>query len=143
MDLERWNRILGVHLTGTYALIKACLPDLRGGGAVVNVASVAALVGTVGQSNYCAAKAGILGLTRALARELGPLGLRINAVAPGFIETEMLRGLPAKQLDEIRRQIPARRLGRPDEVAQLIVYLLSESASYIQGQTIVIDGGLW
>jgi 3-oxoacyl-[acyl-carrier protein] reductase len=111
-------------------------------GCIVNITSVSGLTGLPGQTNYCASKAGIIGFTRSLAREVGKLGIPVNCVAPGFIETDMTAAFYEKHLEEIKKQVPMKRLGTAQEVAALVSFLCSEAARYITGQTFVIDGGL-
>ena len=111
-------------------------------GSIINMSSVNGLVGNPGQSNYCAAKAGLIGMTKALAREMAGKKIRVNAIAPGYIDTDMVRSLPEKKQEEFRRGIPMKRFGTPREVARMAVFLASEDASYITGQVFVIDGGM-
>jgi 3-oxoacyl-[acyl-carrier protein] reductase len=111
-------------------------------GRIINVSSVAGVVGNRGQANYSAAKAGMVGFTKAVARELGARGITVNAVAPGYIATEMTDRLPDEVKERLRGEIPSGRLGTPEDVAEVIVFLASPAADYINGQTLVVDGGL-
>ena len=111
-------------------------------GSIVNISSTAGLMGNAGQVNYSASKAGLIGFTKALAREVAAFGVRINAVAPGFVETDMVKNLPEDKLTAAINTVPMKRLGRVEEVAKVVSFLLSDSASYITGQVLPIDGGL-
>ena len=143
MPGEDWDRVIGVNLTGFYNLLQPLLMPLvrlRQGGRIVIITSVAGLAGNRGQTNYSAAKAGLIGAGKALAVELASRGITVNCVAPGLIETEMLRGVP---LDEALKQIPLGRLGRPEEVAGLVGFLFAESAAYITRQVLAVNGGMF
>jgi 3-oxoacyl-[acyl-carrier protein] reductase len=144
MAEEDWHAVLRVDLDGVYHVCQAVVQQMmrRRRGAVVTVSSVAGILGNAGQTNYAAAKAGVIGFTKSLAREAGPYGIRANVVAPGYVETDPVLRLPAEQLELAKRQIPLRRLGRPEEVAGLISYLLSPQAAYITSAVVQIDGGL-
>jgi 3-oxoacyl-[acyl-carrier protein] reductase len=142
--VDGWTDVLETNLGAAYYFCKEFAPAMmvRGGAVILQITSVSGLRGISGQSNYCASKAGLIGLTQALAVEMARFNVRVNAVAPGFIETDMLGKFQQEQLAGIKKAVPLRRLGQVKEVAGLVEYLLSDSAAYITGQTIVIDGGL-
>ncbi len=141
---DDWAATLDVNLRGTMIGTRAALRPMRaaGAGRILSATSVVARMGNYGQTAYAASKGGIIGMTRAWARELGPLGITANAVAPGFIDTEMSRGVPEKVLRGLLQRTPAGRLGRPDEVAAVYVFLASDLASFINGAVVGVDGGL-
>ena len=144
MKEEDWNRVLQVNLNGAFNCLKAVLRYMmrQKYGRVVNISSIIGIRGNIGQANYSASKAGIIGLTKSAAREVGRYGITVNAVAPGFIDTAMTRRLNKEAVDAIISQVPLRRMGKPGEVASLVTYLVSEKAAYITGEVIKIDGGM-
>jgi 3-oxoacyl-[acyl-carrier protein] reductase len=144
MKEAEWDRVLEVNLKGAFNCARAAARSMvkARGGKIVNVTSVVAVTGNPGQSNYAASKAGIIGFTRALALELASRTITVNAVAPGFIDTDMTQSLPAKVREELFTRIPLGRLGDTEEVAALVSFLLSEDANYITGQVIHVNGGL-
>jgi len=139
-----WDLVLAVNLKGAYNCIRAaCKPMLKQRyGRIINIASVVGLMGNAGQANYVASKAGLIGLTKTVARELASRHITVNAVAPGFIHTEMTEALPEKTKEEMLAQIPLARFGSPQEVAQAVVFLASDAAAYITGQVIHVNGGM-
>jgi len=141
---DDWGATLDVNLRGTMIGTRAALRPMRaaGAGRILSATSVVARMGNYGQTAYAASKGGIIGMTRAWARELGPLGVTANAVAPGFIDTEMSRGVPEKVLSGLLKRTAAGRLGRPEEVAAVYVFLASDLASFINGAVVGVDGGL-
>ena len=145
MTQEAWNEVLAVNLTGTFnftrAVVKCMMRQKQG--RIVNITSVVGQMGNPGQVNYAASKAGIIGLTKAAARELASRNITVNAVAPGFIATAMTGDLSAGVQEELLRQIPMQRLGMPEDVANVVAFLMGDGASYITGQVLNCDGGMW
>ncbi len=143
MTSNEWHDVINVSLTGFYNVTKRLLTKMllrRHGGSIVNVTSLSGLKGMPGQTNYSAAKAALIGATKALALETAQRGVRVNAVAPGFIESDMTKDLPQ---DELKKLVPMNRFGQPEEVASLVGFLLSDKASYITGEVVSINGGLY
>ncbi len=145
MKVSEWDEVIDTNLTSVYRLSKACLrPMMKArSGRIVNIASVVGLIGNPGQANYAAAKAGMIGFSKALGREVGSRGITINTVAPGFIDTDMTRDLGAEQRQALHRQIPLGRLGKAEDVAAAVAFLVSPSAAYITGETIHVNGGMY
>ncbi len=156
MSDEDWYRVIAVNLSGAFFMSQAVLPHMieRGSGRIVNISSVIGETGNIGQANYAASKSGLSGLTKTLAREAAfqlaragkrsddGIGITVNTVAPGFIATEMLEHVPAKVLEGIKAGIPVGRLGRPDEIARAVHFLIGDKSSYITGQTLSVNGGM-
>ncbi len=144
MDEEQWSRVIGTNLTSVYLCTKAALRSMLRArhGRIINISSVSGVSGNAGQANYAASKAGVIGFTKSVAKEVGSRGITVNAVAPGFIATDMTDALGDDVVGRAVEQISLGRLGRPEEVASVVGYLASDEASYITGQTIVVDGGL-
>lgn len=140
-----WDAIIATNLSSVYRLCKACVPAMMKArrGRIISISSVVGASGNAGQTNYAAAKAGILGFTKALAREVGSRGITVNAVAPGFIDTDMTRGLPDEQRTALLQQIPLKRLGNAEEVAAVVAFLASPAAAYITGETLHVNGGMY
>ncbi len=144
MTTKKWQQVIDVNLTGVFNCTKAVVPHLieRGSGRILNASSVVALYGNFGQSNYVATKAGLIGLTKVWAREYGRKGITVNAVAPGFIKTDMLKTIPQNNLDALIQKTLLGRLGEPEDIANIYAFLASDEAAYITGTVISVDGGL-
>ncbi len=145
MKEEDWDLVLAVNLKGAFHLTKAALRVFlkQKGGKIVNIASVTGQMGNAGQANYAASKAGLIGFTKSVAREYASRNIQVNAVAPGFIDTPMSQAIPAKERDFLIKQIPMERLGRPEDVAQAVLFLASSAADYITGQVLNVNGGMY
>ncbi|EDN70434.1 3-oxoacyl-(acyl-carrier-protein) reductase [Beggiatoa sp. PS] len=145
MSDEQWYEVINANLTGVYRLSKACLRAMMKGrhGRIITITSVVGLTGNPGQTNYAAAKAGVIAFSKSLAREIGSRGITVNTVAPGFIDTDMTRRLPEEQRTAILQQIPLARAGEANDVANAVVFLASKAAAYITGETLHLNGGMY
>jgi len=145
MKEDEWDEIINTNLSSVYKMSKAVIRGMikKRSGRIISIASVVGAMGNAGQSNYAAAKAGIMGFTKSLAREVGVRGITVNAIAPGFIETDMTDKLPEDQKASLASQIPMNRLGTVDEIAQAVLFIAGDGASYITAQTIHINGGMY
>lgn len=144
MKEQEWDEILDTNLSSVFRLCKACMRSMTKArhGRIINISSVVGVSGNAGQCNYAAAKAGLIGFSKSLAREIGPRGITVNVVAPGFIDTDMTRELPAAQREALLGSIPLGRLGAPEEIAAAVAFLASPAAAYVTGQTIHVNGGM-
>jgi 3-oxoacyl-[acyl-carrier protein] reductase len=156
MSAEDWDRVIQVNLSGAFYMAKPALEHMidRGSGRIVNISSIIGQIGNIGQANYAASKAGLFGLTMTLAREAAKalakeeklhengVGVTVNCVTPGFIETDMLKSVPDKVIESLKKQIPLARLGRPEEVARVVHFLCADASSYITGQVFAVNGGM-
>ncbi len=144
MKEDEWDAVIAVNLKGSFNLSKAVARSMmkQRSGCIVNIASIIGMMGNAGQANYAASKGGLIALTKSMAREMAPRGIRVNAVAPGFIATEMTDKIPEKLREEMVRSIPLGRMGEPDDIAAVVSFLTSPAAGYITGQVIVVDGGM-
>lgn len=144
MEEAAFDLVMDINLKGVFNCAQAVAPYMikQGGGVILNVSSVVGLYGNFGQTNYVATKAGVIGMTKVWARELGRSGIRVNAIAPGFIATEMVQKMPEKVLDDMRAKTPLGRLGQPEDIANAFLWLASDEASFVHGATISVDGGI-
>ena len=145
MKEEDWDKVIDTNLKGVYNCSKSVIRGMikRKFGKIINITSVVALSGNIGQANYAASKAGVIGFTKSLAQELGSRNIQVNSVAPGYIETSMTESIPQNIKDELIKKIPSGRIGSPDDVANAVVFLASDNANYITGQVISVNGGLY
>ncbi len=144
MTLAQFDAVIDVNLRGVFHASQAVLPAMvaQGSGVILNASSVVGIYGNFGQTNYAASKFGVIGFTKTWSRELGPKGIRVNAVAPGFVETPILATIPDKVLQQMREQVPLHRLGKPEEIANVYAFLASDEASYVNGAVIEVSGGM-
>lgn len=144
MPEDAWEQVLAVNLTGAFYCTKAILPSMvkKRSGRVVNIASIVGAMGNIGQANYAASKGGLISFTKVVAREYASRGITSNAIAPGFIDTAMTKAMPSEAQDTLIKQIPAQRLGTPEDIAYAVSFLVSEEASYINGQVLHVNGGM-
>ena len=144
MTLQQFDDVIDVNLRGVFHASQAVVDGMieRGGGVILNASSVVGIYGNYGQTNYAAAKFGVIGFTKTWSRELGPKGIRVNAIAPGFVDTPILSTVPGEVLAKMREQVPLRRLGQPEEIANVYAFLASDEASYINGAVIEVSGGM-
>lgn len=144
MKQDEWDDVIATNLTGTYRLSKACLRGMMKArkGRIINIASVIAVMGNAGQANYAASKAGMVGFSKSLAREIGSRGITVNVIAPGFIDTDMTKVLSDEQRDAMLAQVPLGRLGEGDDIANAVVFLASGGGAYITGETLHVNGGM-
>jgi len=145
MKDDEWFDVIDTNLNAIYRLSKACLRGMTKArwGRIVNISSVVGAMGNAGQTNYCATKAGVGGFTRSLAKELGPRNITVNAVSPGFIDTDMTKDLPDANREQILSQVPLGRLGEPEEIAAVVDFLVGDSGAYITGENIHVNGGMY
>lgn len=144
MTDEQWQQVIDINLTGVYNCIRQVAPVMvdQGSGSIVNASSVVGLYGNFGQTNYSATKGGLIAMTKTLSKELGRKGVRVNAVAPGFILTDMVKAMPPEVLEKMAAKVPLGRLGQPEDVANVYLFLCSDQGAYINGSTISVDGGI-
>lgn len=144
MSEEQWDAVIAVNLKGVWLCTRAVAQHMveQGSGSIVNTSSIVGVHGNFGQTNYAATKAGVIGMTKTWVRELGPKGIRVNAVAPGFTQTDMISTVPQKVLDDIAEKTPLRRLARPEDIANAYLFFASDDSSFVSGVVLQVDGGL-
>lgn len=144
MTEEDWHQVINVNLNGVYYCAKAVIPHMleQGSGVIINTSSVVGVHGNIGQTNYAATKSAVIGMTKTWAKELGPKGIRVNAVAPGFINTNMVASVPEKILNQLAEKVPLRRLGEAEDIGKAYVFLASDDAAYVNGTVLEVTGGL-
>ncbi|MCR8644155.1 3-oxoacyl-ACP reductase FabG [Paenibacillus sp. N1-5-1-14] len=144
MSIEQWQRVIDVNLNGVFYCTKFVAPHMvkEGSGKIINTSSIVGVHGNIGQTNYAATKAGVIGMTKTWAKELGFKGINVNAVAPGYVETAMVASVPEKVLASMVEKVPLRRLGKPSDIAQAYLYLASDDANYVNGTVLEVNGGL-
>lgn len=140
LDMAEWHRVIDTNLTGTYLVVREALPAMSAGGSIINVTSAVGLKGMAARTHYTSSKAGVIGFTRSLAKEVGPKGIRANAIAPGIIETDQVGGLTEEGRARYEAMIAMKRLGQPNDIAGPILFLASNLSSYVNGETITVDG---
>jgi 3-oxoacyl-[acyl-carrier protein] reductase len=144
MSDDDWNSLLHTNLTSLFnccrTVIRKMIPQRKG--KIINISSISGILGTSGQTNYAATKGGVISFTKALAREVGPFNIHVNAVAPGLIESDVVSKMPKEKVEAITKSSSLGRIGKPEEVAQVVLFLASEHSNYITGQTIIVDGGI-
>lgn len=143
MSLDEWTSVIDTNLSGVFYSCQQAANHLQAGGAIINIASLSAVMGFFGQANYASAKSGVMGLTKVLARELARNNIRVNAVAPGVVNTEMGQSIPEENRNAMLQQIPLARFAEPDEISNVILFLASNLSSYMTGQTLHVNGGWW
>lgn len=145
MKPEQWDRVIDANLNAVFRTTKACLRDMLKArwGRIINLTSIVGVMGNPGQANYCAAKAGVIGFTKSLAMEMASVGITVNAVAPGFIQTDMTGKLDEKQQEAILNQIPSKKMGSPADIANAVLFLASDASAYITSQTLHVNGGMY
>jgi 3-oxoacyl-[acyl-carrier protein] reductase len=145
MKDEEWDKVIETNLSSLFYMSRGCIKSMMKArfGRIVNIGSVVGSMGNAGQTNYCAAKAGLLGFTKSLAREIGSRNITVNAIAPGFIATDMTHSLPEAQREMLLQQVPLGRLGQPEDIASAVLFLVSDAANYVTGETLHINGGMY
>lgn len=145
MKPEDWDKVISVNLTGAFCVLQesAKIMSKQRAGSIINISSIVGQMGNAGQANYVSAKAGLIGLTKSAAREMGGRGIRVNAVTPGFIDSDMTRDLPEKVVESMMAQIPMKTFGQPEDIASAVAFLASEDSAYVTGQVLAVNGGMY